>query len=204
MKIQRYQAYEANGENDRRDYYVFSHEWNSGFLFCLLQADLPAYRHKNKGIAAMTKIRIETTMGNIDAELFSKDVPKTVENFLKLAKKGYYDGIVFHRVIPDFMVQTGDPTGTGRGGPGYNFADEFSPSLKHDKAGMFSMANSGPNTNGSQFFITDAPTPWLNGKHSVFGKVTKGLDVVKTIANVPRDSNDKPLTPVAMKKVTVL
>ena len=152
----------------------------------------------------MTKIRIETTMGNIDAELFSKDVPKTVENFLKLAKKGYYDGIVFHRVIPDFMVQTGDPTGTGRGGPGYNFADEFSPSLKHDKAGMFSMANSGPNTNGSQFFITDAPTPWLNGKHSVFGKVTKGLDVVKTIANVPRDSNDKPLTPVAMKKVTVL
>ncbi len=152
----------------------------------------------------MTKIRIETTMGNIDAELFSKDVPKTVENFLKLAKKGYYDGIIFHRVIPDFMVQTGDPTGTGRGGPGYNFADEFSPKLKHDKPGIFSMANSGPNTNGSQFFITVAPTTWLDGKHSVFGRVTGGMEVVTAISNVVRGPQDMPKTPISMKKISVV
>ncbi len=151
----------------------------------------------------MTKIRIETTLGDIEAELFSKDTPKTAGNFVTLAKKGYYDGIVFHRVIPNFMVQTGDPTGTGRGGPGYTFADEFSPKLRHDKAGIFSMANSGPNTNGSQFFITVAPTAWLDGKHSVFGHVTAGMDVVAAISQVARDAGDKPRVPVAMKKVTV-
>ena len=152
----------------------------------------------------MTNIRIETTLGDIEAELFSKDVPNTVDNFVKLAKKGYYDGIIFHRVIPNFMVQTGDPTGTGRGGPGYAFNDEFSPKLKHDKPGVFSMANAGPNSNGSQFFITAAATTWLDGKHSVFGKVTKGMDVVLAIAGTPRDGMDKPLKPVAMKKVTVV
>ena len=104
----------------------------------------------------IVKVKIETTMGEIQAELNAKEAPKTVENFVKLAKQGFYDGIIFHRVIPDFMIQTGDPTGTGTGGPGYKFADEFSPSLKHVKAGILSMANSGPNTNGSQFFITDA------------------------------------------------
>ncbi len=149
-------------------------------------------------------IRIETTLGDIDAELYPDEVPKTVQNFVDLAQKGFYNGIIFHRVIPNFMIQTGDPTGSGRGGPGYNFADEFSPQLKHDKSGVLSMANSGPNTNGSQFFITDAPTPWLDKKHSVFGRVIKGHDIVKKIATAPRDSGDKPVATVSMKKVTVL
>ncbi len=152
----------------------------------------------------IVKIKIETTMGEIEADLYQKEVPKTVENFTKLANSGFYDGIIFHRVIPGFMVQTGDPTGTGRGGPGYTFADEFVPSLKHTEPGILSMANAGPGTNGSQFFITVAATPWLDGRHSVFGKVTKGMDVVNKIVSTDRDGNDKPLTPVAMKKVTVV
>jgi cyclophilin family peptidyl-prolyl cis-trans isomerase len=152
----------------------------------------------------MTQIKIETSMGDIEAKLFSKEVPKTVENFLTLAKKGFYDGIIFHRVIPEFMIQTGDPTGTGRGGPGYKFNDEFSPQLRHSRPGILSMANSGPNTNGSQFFITEIPTPWLDNRHSVFGEVTKGLEVISAIARVAKDSQDKPLKPVTMKKVLVL
>ncbi len=152
----------------------------------------------------VVKIKIETTAGDIYADLNAKEAPKTVENFTKLAKQGFYDGIIFHRVIPDFMIQTGDPTGTGTGGPGYKFADEFSPALKHDKTGVLSMANSGPNTNGSQFFITAAATPWLNGKHSVFGQVTQGLDVVQKIATAPRDAGDRPKTEIKMTKVTVL
>ena len=152
----------------------------------------------------IVKIKIETTAGEIDADLYAKEAPKTVENFVTLAKKGFYDGIIFHRVIPEFMIQTGDPTGTGMGGPGYQFADEFSPNLKHDKAGVLSMANAGPNTNGSQFFITDVPTPHLNGRHSVFGQVTQGLDVVHKIANAPRSADDKPLQEIKMTKVTVL
>ena len=152
----------------------------------------------------VVKIKIETTAGDIFADLYAKEVPKTVENFTTLAKKGFYNGIIFHRVIPDFMIQTGDPTGTGMGGPGYQFNDEFSPNLKHDKAGVLSMANAGPNTNGSQFFITDAPTPHLNNRHSVFGRVTEGLDVVKKIANASRDGNDRPKTEIKMTKVTVL
>lgn len=152
----------------------------------------------------IVKIRIETSMGNIEADLFAKEAPKTVENFVTLTKKGFYDGLIFHRVIPNFMIQTGDPTGTGRGGPGYQFADEISPSLRHDKAGVLSMANAGPNTNGSQFFITDVPTPWLDGRHSVFGQVTSGIDVVHAIANVKRGPQDKPLETVTMKKVVVL
>ena len=155
-------------------------------------------------MAKNLKVRIETTLGIIEAELYAQDAPKTVENFVTLVKKGFYDGIVFHRVIPDFMIQTGDPTGTGRGGPGYKFNDEFSPKLTHDGPGVLSMANSGPNTNGSQFFITAAATPWLDGKHSVFGKVTQGLDVVTAIVNAPRDENDKPFDKIVMKKVTIL
>ncbi len=151
-----------------------------------------------------TKIQIQTTKGTIEAELFSEQAPKTVANFMTLAKKGFYDGIIFHRVIPDFMVQTGDPTGTGRGGPGYTFQDEFSPELKHDKPGVFSMANSGPNTNGSQFFITEAPTPWLDKRHSVFGRVTGGQEIVHSIAKAPRDSDDKPIETITMKKIIIL
>ena len=152
----------------------------------------------------VVKIKIETTAGDIYADLNAKEAPKTVENFVKLAKQGFYDGIIFHRVIPDFMIQTGDPTGTGTGGPGYKFADEFSPNLKFDKAGVLAMANSGPNTNGSQYFITDAATTWLNNKHSIFGQVTQGLDIVKKIANAPRDAGDHPKTEIKMTKVTVL
>lgn len=154
--------------------------------------------------AAIVKIKIETTEGDITANLFAEDAPKTVENFVKLARKGFYDGIIFHRVIPDFMIQTGDPEGKGTGGPGYQFADEFSPKLRHSKPGILSMANSGPNTNGSQFFITETATPHLDNRHSVFGEVTEGIEVVKKIARVPRDRRDKPVTDVKMVKVTVL
>ncbi|MDZ4246028.1 MAG: peptidylprolyl isomerase [Dehalococcoidia bacterium] len=128
---------------------------------------------------------LETEKGNITIELFTKDAPNTVNNFVFLAREGFYDGTVFHRIIPGFMAQGGDPTGTGRGGPGYAFADEFS-SKKH-LAGVISMANAGPNTNGSQFFITYAPTPHLDGRHSVFGRVTEGMDVLAKLT--PRDPN---------------
>ncbi|HEX9116908.1 MAG TPA: peptidylprolyl isomerase [Anaerolineae bacterium] len=124
---------------------------------------------------------INTNKGDIVLKLFARQAPNTVNNFVCLAEDGYYDGVTFHRVINDFMIQGGDPTGTGRGGPGYTFKDEFSPELLHDKPGVLSMANAGANTNGSQFFITHVPTPWLNGKHSVFGQVTKGQDVVNKI-----------------------
>ena len=153
---------------------------------------------------AIVKVKIETTLGLIEANLFAAEAPKTVENFVKLAEKGFYNGIVFHRVIPDFMIQTGDPTGTGMGGPGYQFADEFTAKQKHSKPGIFSMANSGPGTNGSQFFITVAATPWLDGKHSVFGEVTGGMDIVKQISMVNRDRSDKPIKELKMIKVTVL
>ena len=128
------------------------------------------------------KIVITTTKGDIEATIFASKVPMTSANFLNLIKRGYYDGLTFHRVIADFMIQGGDPEGSGRGGPGYRFADEIDPSLKHSKPGIFSMANAGPATNGSQFFITHGPTPHLNGKHAVFGEVTKGQDVVDKIA----------------------
>ena len=128
------------------------------------------------------RITLHTDKGDIDGTLFSSKVPVTTANFLNLAKRGYYDGVSFHRVISNFMIQGGDPTGTGRGGPGYRFADEIDSSLKHSKPGLFSMANAGPNTNGSQFFITHLPTPHLDGKHAVFGEVTKGQEVVNKIA----------------------
>ena len=127
------------------------------------------------------KAIIQTQLGNIYLDLFAKETPVTVNNFVFLANQGFYDDTIFHRVIPDFMAQGGDPTGTGRGGPGYRFKDEFSPNLKHDKPGILSMANAGPNTNGSQFFITYVPTPWLDGKHTVFGEVTEGMKVLEAI-----------------------
>ena len=147
------------------------------------------------------KVTLETSKGKIVIELYATQAPKTVENFLTLTKKGFYNGILFHRVIPGFMIQTGDPTATGSGGPGYTFADEFSPALKHSAPGVVSMANSGPHTNGSQFFITLAATPWLDGKHSIFGRVVEGMNVVEQIAAVERDVNDRPRVDVAMTKV---
>jgi len=124
---------------------------------------------------------IETNRGDIVLKLYARQAPVTVNNFVCLAEDGYYEGVTFHRVISDFMIQGGDPTGTGRGGPGYTFADEFDPKLKHDRPGVLSMANAGPKTNGGQFFITHVPTPWLDGKHTVFGQVTRGQDVVNRI-----------------------
>lgn len=146
-------------------------------------------------------------MGVIELELFIKEAPKTVENFLGLAKKGYYNGIFFHRVIDNFMIQGGDPTGTGRGGEsiwGSKFEDEINPKFKFDAAGILAMANAGPNTNGSQFFITLVPTPWLDGKHTIFGKVVKGMDVVKSVGKVEvTKPGDKPKKDIVMKKVFV-
>src|SRR5512136_898422 len=124
---------------------------------------------------------VETNRGTIVLKLYAAQAPRTVNNFVCLAEDSYYDGVTFHRVIKDFMIQGGDPAGTGRGGPGYTFKDEFDPKLKHDKPGVLSMANAGPNTNGSQFFITHVATPWLDGKHTVFGQVVKGQDVVNKI-----------------------
>lgn len=127
------------------------------------------------------RIEITTSKGVIEATIYASKVPMTAANYLNLAKTGFYNGLTFHRVIPNFMIQGGDPQGTGRGGPGYRFGDEFDSSLRHDGPGVFSMANAGPGTNGSQFFITHKDTPWLDGRHSVFGKVTKGQDVVNNI-----------------------
>jgi peptidyl-prolyl cis-trans isomerase A (cyclophilin A) len=165
-----------------------------------------------------TYAHFETSLGNFTVELFDSKTPNTVANFVGLAegtkewthpgtkqkeKKPYYDGIIFHRVINGFMIQGGDPLGQGFGGPGYQFEDEFHPELRHDKAGILSMANAGPRTNGSQFFITLGPTPHLDRKHSVFGVVTEGLDVVKKIGATPVDRQDRPTTPVVMNRVWI-
>lgn len=161
---------------------------------------------------------IYTSMGSIVCRLFDKDAPKTVANFRRLATgtKAWtdpatgamkhtplYSGTVFHRVIPGFMIQGGDPIGTGTGSPGYQFEDEISAAHTFDHPGILAMANSGPNTNGSQFFITVAPTPWLNGKHTIFGEVVSGQDVLDAIANVPRDDQDKPQTPVKITRISI-
>jgi len=165
-----------------------------------------------------TYAHFETTLGNFTAELFDTKAPKTVANFVELAegtrewkhpktgqksKTPFYDGLIFHRVIKGFVIQGGDPLGQGSGGPGYQFADEFHPDLRHDRAGVLSMANAGPNTNGSQFFVTLGPTPHLDRRHSVFGAVVKGLDVVEKIGATQTGPHDRPITPVVMKKVTI-
>jgi peptidyl-prolyl cis-trans isomerase B (cyclophilin B) len=145
---------------------------------------------------------LQTNHGAVEVELFADAAPKTVDNFVKLARDGFYDGVIFHRVIPDFMIQGGDPTGTGSGGPGYTFEDEFN---QHKVVrGALAMANAGPNTNGSQFFIVVADAcPWLDGKHTVFGRVTNGMDVVDAISDVPTDARDKPREDVVIENVSV-
>jgi cyclophilin family peptidyl-prolyl cis-trans isomerase len=150
----------------------------------------------------MSKATMQTNQGPIEIELFDDDAPKTVENFKKLANDGFYNGVIFHRVIPDFMIQGGDPTGTGTGGPGYQFEDEFNDHKV--ERGALAMANAGPNTNGSQFFIVTAEaTPWLDGKHTVFGKVTSGLDVVDTIEQTETDPRDKPLEEMRIESISI-
>lgn len=198
---------------------------NRMLMLLLMSLSLSLFAQTNKGkkIDAPKKpyAVVETTMGTIELELFEKATPKTVKNFVELAQKGYYNGVIFHRVIDGFMIQGGDPTGTGRGGEsiyGKPFEDEIVDTLKHSKPGILSMANRGPNTNGSQFFITLAPTPWLDGRHTVFGTVVKGMDVVQKIGKVPTVKPadiqrgkvppttpvDKPLKDVVMKKVTIV
>ena len=167
----------------------------------------------------MLNAHFTTSEGSFTVRLFEDDAPATVANFIGLAegtkewtdpksgqkvKRPYYNGLVFHRVIEGFMIQGGDPLGTGTGGPGYKFADEFSPKARHGKAGMLSMANSGPNTNGGQFFITLAATPWLDNKHSVFGEVVDGLDVIKKIGSTPTSKpGDRPIKPVTVQSVSI-
>ena len=148
----------------------------------------------------MSKATMKTNQGTIELELFDDDAPTTVENFKKLARDGFYDGVIFHRVIPDFMIQGGDPTGTGSGGPGYQFEDEFNDHKM--ERGALAMANAGPNTNGSQFFIVTADAcPWLDGKHTVFGSVTSGMDVADAISNVDTGPGDKPRDEVRIESV---
>lgn len=165
-------------------------------------------------------VNIDTTVGKITIKLFRDKAPETVENFLGLASgkkpwkdpssgesiegRSLYEGTIFHRVIPNFMIQGGDPMGVGRGGPGYRFKDEFHPELKFDRVGLLAMANSGPNTNGSQFFITVAATPWLNNRHTIFGEVTSGMDIVEQISKAPRGPNDFPKEPIKINKIEVL
>lgn len=172
-----------------------------------------------KGLPTGTYAVLQTSMGEIVCQLFAEEAPITVENFIGLATgkqdwidpttgkkvsgKSLYKGTIFHRVIPNFMIQGGDPTGTGRGNPGYRFKDEFNPKLKHNKAGILSMANSGPNTNGSQFFITLRPTPWLDNRHSVFGHVVRGQKIVEAIGNVPRNKQDRPLKDVVLENIAI-
>ncbi len=167
----------------------------------------------------MIHAQFTTSEGSFTIRLFDAEVPNTVANFVGLAEgtrefvdpktgqkttRPFYDGLIFHRVIDSFMIQGGDPLGTGTGGPGYRFADEFHPSLKHDKPGILSMANAGPNTNGSQFFITLGATPWLDNRHSVFGEVVEGIDVVKKIGSTKTGVQDRPVTPIVIESVTIV
>jgi len=172
---------------------------------------------ETKGDKKMSEVYaiFDTSMGKFKAKLFADKAPETVKNFTDLAEgksdkvdakykgKKFYDSTKFHRVIPSFMIQGGDPLGNGTGGPGYTFKDEFAPGLKHDKVGLLSMANRGPGTNGSQFFVTVEKTPWLDGKHAIFGEVVEGYDIVEKISKAPRDSGDRPNTDIVVKSVTI-
>jgi peptidyl-prolyl cis-trans isomerase A (cyclophilin A) len=184
-------------------------------IFISMSLGLAAETPEKKGPVYAT---LKTSMGDIVIQLFDDKAPKTVANFVGLAsgtkewldpktgekvKRPLYNGTIFHRVIPGFMIQGGDPLGNGRGGPGYTFEDEFHPDLRHSKAGILSMANAGPNTNGSQFFITHQATPNLDGRHSVFGEVVKGQEVVVAIGNVSRDPRDRPIKDVVLKEIII-
>lgn len=171
-----------------------------GFIFSIFFLNGACFSNSPNDVVA----KFETTEGNFEVKLFHKRAPMTVSNFVNLAKKGFYNGLVFHRVIPNFMIQGGDPKGDGTGGPGYNFSDEFHKELNHSKKGILSMANSGPDTNGSQFFITVAPTTHLDNRHSVFGEVTSGYDVVEKISKVERDNRDKPKKAVTINKLSIV
>jgi len=166
------------------------------FLFLSVIIPFSITQAQESNVKSPVVVIFETNQGNIELTLFPDKAPKTVENFVGLVKKGYYNGLIFHRVIKSFMIQGGDPTGTGTGGAslwGGDFADEISPDLVFDKPGILAMANRGPDTNGSQFFITTVPTPWLNGHHTIFGFVSNGYDTVSKIENTPTGSGDRPI-----------
>lgn len=184
-------------------------------ISCSVQIPKSMSKEQYKSLEDGLYAQMETSKGNMTIELYEEDAPLTVANFVGLAegtKKNeakplgtpFYDGIVFHRVIKDFMIQGGDPDGKGTGGPGYDFEDEFFSDKKHDKKGVLSMANSGPATNGSQFFITEVPTPWLDGRHTIFGQVIDGLEIIDTIANVEKGPQDRPKEDVVINKVTII
>jgi cyclophilin family peptidyl-prolyl cis-trans isomerase len=176
-----------------------------GICFAFVLAALSGQAFADKALSGkqVLKFKIETNLGDMEGILYHDKAPKTVSNFVELARKGFYNGLSFHRVIPKFMIQGGDPDGTGSGGPGYSFEDEFNKDLRHSKAGILSMANAGPNTNGSQFFITVVPTPHLDDHHTVFGEVTTGVDIAIKISNVDAPGT-KPKDKVVMKKVTII
>ncbi len=161
-------------------------------------------KQKTKEVSKVNPTAVfETNLGNFTVELYQDKAPTTVDNFIKLAEKKFYDATIFHRVIDGFMIQGGDPNGDGTGGPGYSIRDEFHKDLKHSEVGILSMANAGPNTGGSQFFITVAPTPWLDNHHTIFGKVISGMDVVMKISKVKTNPNDKPLEKVVVKTIRI-
>lgn len=176
-------------------------------LFLLTSGCLGANGSQNKekgDVVVNNRVAVfETNKGTFEVELFEDKAPQTTKNFIDLSEKGFYNGVIFHRIIDGFMLQGGDPTGTGTGGPGYTIKDEFHPDLKHDAEGILSMANAGPNTGGSQFFVTLAKTPWLDGHHAVFGKVIKGMDIVKAIGKVETDFQDRPLENVVINKIAI-
>ena len=176
-----------------------AHSGSAGMSFnMLLDQDKGEKRAVSNRIAVFT-----TNKGTFEVELFEDKAPITTKNFIDLTEKGFYNGLIFHRVIDGFMIQGGDPKGNGTGGPGYTIPDEFDPSLKHDDEGILSMANAGPNTGGSQFFITLAPTPWLNNHHAVFGKVIDGMDVVRDIGHTKTEYGDRPVHDVVIEKIII-
>ncbi len=191
----------------KKSFYVFIAVCVINVIFmsgCFSSAGNPSSNGQGGPVAVKNRVAtFDTSLGVFKVQLFEDQAPLTTKNFVDLVNKGFYNNLIFHRVIAGFMIQGGDPQGTGTGSPGYTIKDEFSPSLKHDSAGILSMANAGPNTGGSQFFITLEPTPWLDNHHAVFGKVIEGMDIVQSIGKVKTDSHDKPLENVVIKKITV-